>query len=841
MTEKEEQKKDKEEQGASQPPAGIPFVSIDEEMKTSYLDYAMSVIVGRALPDVRDGLKPVHRRALYAMHDLNNYYDKPYKKSARVVGDIIGKYHPHGDAAVYSTIVRLAQDFSMRYPLVDGQGNFGSVDGDNAAHMRYTEIRMAAITSELLEDIDKETVDFVPNYDGSLTEPTVLPAKIPALLINGSSGIAVGMATNVPPHNLTEVVKGCITLIDNPDVTIDELIKIIPGPDFPTAGFIYGKGGLKEAYREGRGIIQLRAKAEIEPLKKGDREAIIVSELPYQVNKARLIESISNLVRDRKIDGISDIRDESNRDGMRIVLELRKGTIGGVILNRLYKLTQMQDSFGIIMLALDNYVPKILNLKQILQLFINHRKEVVTRRSNFELKRAEERAHVLEGLKTAIENIDEIVSLIKKAKEPGAAKEGLMKKFELSEIQAQAVLDLKLQRLTGLEREKIIKEYQETLNRIKELKAILASEKLVFNILKKELEEILKKYGDERRTKIIARAEEETIEDLIAKEDVIVTVTHSGYIKRHPLDAYRAQKRGGKGVRGMGTKEEDFVINLFAATTHSHILCFTNIGKLYWLRVHQVPESSRAGRGKAIVNLLNLASHEKVRAILPVEKFEEGKFVVMVTRNGTIKKTGLEEFSNPRPGGIKAINIRDGDVLVGAALTDGKQDIFLSTTSGLSIRFNEDHVRSMGRIASGVRGIRLTKDDQVVGMEVIDPKEKGTKILTVTDKGYGKRTDADEYRAQSRGGKGIITIKTTDKNGSVIGITKANDEADIMIITDRGQVIRMMAKGISVLGRNTQGVRLIRVEESEKVVAVEPVLESGEDAASPFPEEIGPQ
>src|SRR3989338_5872350 len=808
------------------------FVVIDEEMKNSYLDYAMSVIVGRALPDVRDGLKPVHRRSLYAMYDLSNFHNKPFKKSARVVGDIIGKYHPHGDAAVYGTIVRMAQNFSLRYPLIEGQGNFGSIDGDNAAHMRYTEVRMSKITEELLSDLEKETVDFGPNYDGSLKEPLVFPSKIPNLLINGSSGIAVGMATNIPPHNLTEVIQGCLALVDNPNTSLEELIKIIPGPDFPTAGFIYGKAGLKEAYTQGRGIIQMRAKAEVEESKKGDRQSIIVTELPYLVNKAKLIENVADLVRNKKIEAISDLRDESDRKGMRIVFELKRGTVAGVVMNQLFKMTQLQSSFGIIMLALDNYVPKVLNLKEMLQLFVAHRKEVVVRRTAFDLKKAQEKLHVLEGLKIAVENIDEVIALIKKAKEPQVAKEALIKKFELSEIQAQAILDLKLQRLTGLERDKIIQEHKDTVKFIKELKDILAEDKMVFGIIKKELEEVTKAYGDKRKTKIIARAEEVTVEDLIEKEDVVVTITHSGYVKRLPVDAYRAQRRGGKGVKGMETREEDFVENLFTATTHSYVLCFTSLGKLYWLRVHEIPEVGRAAKGKAIVNLLNLAQNEKVRAILPIEKFEEGKYVVMATRNGVIKKTELMEYSNIRPGGIRSISVDEGDVLISVELTEGKHDIFFSTAEGQSIRFPETQVRTTGRTARGVKGMTLGKGDQVVGMEVIAPQSKA-KILTVTENGYGKRTDADEHRAQSRGGKGIITIKTTDRNGRVVGMIEAQDESDLMIITDQGQVIRMQAKGISIIGRNTQGVRLINLSEGERVVAVAPVVEQDEDEEVP--------
>src|SRR3989338_8514253 len=810
------------------PASNVLLVNIDDEMKSCYLDYAMSVIVGRALPDVRDGLKPVHRRSLYAMYDLSNFHNKPFKKSARVVGDIIGKYHPHGDAPVYGTIVRMAQDFSLRYPLIEGQGNFGSIDGDNAAHMRYTEVRMAKVAEELLADLEKETVAFVPNFDDSLQEPSVLPAKLPNLLINGSSGIDVGMATNIPPHNLSEVVQGCIALIDHPETSVEELIKIIPGPDFPTYGFIYGKKGLKEAYTEGRGIIQMRAKAEIEEQKRGDRESIIVTELPYLVNKAKLIESVADFVRNRKIEDISDIRDESDRKGMRIVFDLKRGAVAGVVLNKLFQMTQMQSSFGIIMLALDNYVPKVLNIKEMLQLFVSHRKEVVTRRTAFDLKKAQEKLHVLEGLKIAVENIDEVIALIKKSKEPQVAKEALIKKFELSEIQAQAILDLKLQRLTGLERDKIIQEHKDTVKFIKELKDILDDEKQVFKIIKTELEEIIKNYGDKRRTKIIARAEEVTVEDLIAKEDVIVTVTHSGYVKRLPQEAYRTQKRGGKGVKGMGTREEDFVEQLFAATTHSYVLCFTSLGKLYWLRVHEIPEASKAGKGKAIVNLLHLEENEKICAILPIEKFEEGKHVVMATRQGLIKKTELMEYSNIRAGGIKAIKFDEGDILIAVALTDGKHDIFLSTSIGQSIRFSEAQVRDVGRVAMGVKGITLEKGDKVVGMEILDPKNKAN-ILTVTENGYGKRTEADEYRSQSRGGKGIITIKTTDRNGSVVGIVKADDESGVMIITDQGQVIRMKAKDISVIGRNTQGVRLINLSSGEKVVAITPVVESDDE------------
>ena len=803
------------------PASNVLLVNIDDEMKSCYLDYAMSVIVGRALPDVRDGLKPVHRRSLYAMYDLSNFHNKPFKKSARVVGDIIGKYHPHGDAPVYGTIVRMAQDFSLRYPLIEGQGNFGSIDGDNAAHMRYTEVRMAKVAEELLADLEKETVDFGPNYDGSLKEPLVFPSKIPNLLINGSSGIAVGMATNIPPHNLSEVVQGCIALIDHPETSVEELIKIIPGPDFPTYGFIYGKKGLKEAYTEGRGIIQMRAKAEIEEQKRGDRESIIVTELPYLVNKAKLIESVADFVRNRKIEDISDIRDESDRKGMRIVFDLKRGAVAGVVLNKLFQMTQMQSSFGIIMLALDNYVPKVLNIKEMLQLFVSHRKEVVTRRTAFDLKKAQEKLHVLEGLKIAVENIDEVIALIKKSKEPQVAKEALIKKFELSEIQAQAILDLKLQRLTGLERDKIIQEHKDTVKFIKELKDILADEKLIFKIIKTELEEIIKNYGDKRRTKIIARAEEVTVEDLIAKEDVIVTVTHSGYVKRLPQEAYRTQKRGGKGVKGMGTREEDFVEQLFIGSTHDYMLFFSNLGRLYWLKTYQLPEAGRAAKGKALINLLQLSEGERITTALPVRDFKEG-FLVMFTKNGTVKKTALEEYSNPRGKGIIAVTIEEGDELIAVKKTDGKSDLIIGTKSGLSIRFNEEDVREMGRTAKGVIGMRLAKGDEVVSAEVA---EERTALLTVTEKGLGKRTKIEDYRVQGRGGKGVISIKVIEKGGKGVGLMQVSDEDEIVMITNSGKIIRTTANNISLLGRNTQGVKLMDVDAEDKIVSISKVVE----------------
>lgn len=804
-----------------QPRSDVRVVNIEEELKSSYLDYAMSVIVSRALPDVRDGLKPVHRRILYAMHDMGNVHNKPYKKSARIVGDVIGKYHPHGDVAVYGTIVRMAQDFSMRYVLIDGQGNFGSVDGDAAAAMRYTEIRMHHLTEELLSDLEKETVDFGPNYDGSLREPLLLPSKIPNLLINGASGIAVGMATNIPPHNLSEVIDGLLMLIGKPETTVKDLMGIIKGPDFPTAGFIYGYEGIKEAYETGRGIIQVRANAIIEPHTKGDRDTIIITELPYQVNKAKLLEDIAGLVRDKKIEGISDIRDESDRQGMRVVLELKKGTVSSVVLNRLYKLTAIQSSFSIIMLALDHGQPKVLNIKEMLRAFVEHRRDVVIRRCVFDLRKAEERSHILEGLKTAVENIDQIVNLIKKSDSPETARTDLMKRFKLSEIQAQAILDLRLQRLTGLEREKIVEEYKGIQKEIARLKKILGEDVLISEIIVEELKQIKEKYGDSRRTKIIKKTEELTLEDMIADEEVAVTVTHAGYIKRNPIETYRSQRRGGRGVKAMGTRAEDFVSNLFVASTHSYILVFTNLGKLFWLKVHDIPEASRIAKGKAIVNLLQLSSDEKVMAMLPVKKFEENKFVVMVTANGVAKKTDLMAYSRPRSSGIIAIKIDEGDGLIGAKILSKNEELFLATKDGQSIRFNESQVRPTGRVARGVRGMTLSKGDRVVGVEVL---RGDAAILSVTTRGYGKRTEYKDYRLQNRGGKGIIAIKTTDKNGDVVAVRQVTDQDEIMIITNTGTMIRMETKGISKIGRNTQGVRLISLKGDEKVVAVEPII-----------------
>jgi DNA gyrase subunit A len=798
-------------------------VSIEDEMKNSYMDYAMSVIVGRALPDVRDGLKPVHRRILYAMNDMGNDWNKPYKKSARIVGDVIGKYHPHGDVAVYDTIVRMAQDFSMRYPLIDGQGNFGSVDGDPPAAMRYTEIRMTRLASELLSDIEKETVDFVPTYDNSLTEPTVLPSKLPDLLINGSSGIAVGMATNIPPHSLVEVIDGIIAMIEDPEISIDDLMELVHGPDFPTAGFICGKRGIKEAYKTGRGIIHIRARAIIERNKDSGKESIVISELPYQVNKARLIESIAELSRKKKIEGISELRDESDREGIRVVIELKRDEIAKVILNQLYQYTQMQVSFGIIILAIVGGQPQLLNLKEALYHFINHRKEIVIRRTSFELKRAENKAHILEGLRIALENLDEVIALIKSSANPKVAREGLMSRFSLSDLQAQAILDMRLQRLTALEREKIIEEYIDLLKLIEKYKQILANERLVLDIIVEELKALKQMYGDERRTEIIEEDTEISLEDMIVEEDMVVTITHSGYIKRNSISLYRSQRRGGKGKIGTTTNDTDFVEHLFVASTREFMLFFTDKGKVFWLKVYEIPQAGRVSRGKAIVNLLNLGSDENISAILPVREFKDNKYVTMATRNGIIKKTPLTAYSNPRVNGIIAINIDEGDRLISVRLTDGTQDIFLGTKSGKSIRFKEAQVRSMGRITRGIKGIKLAKDDELIGMEIIN---NDTAILAVTENGFGKRTKGSEYRAQGRGGTGVITIKATQRNGSVVAIKQVTDQDDLMLITDRGKIIRISAKGISIIGRNTQGVTLIDVDKEEKVVGVARLAEN---------------
>ncbi len=801
-------------------------VSIEDEMRQSYMDYAMSVIVGRALPDARDGLKPVHRRALFAMHDLGNEWNRAYKKSARIVGDVIGKYHPHGDTAVYDTIVRMAQDFSLRYPLVDGQGNFGSIDGDSAAAMRYTEVRMARIAGELLADIDRETVDFSANYDDTLVEPVVLPARVPNLLINGSSGIAVGMATNIPPHNLGEVVDGLVALIDNPEMTVDELMERIPGPDFPTAGFIHGRVPIREAYRTGRGVLQMRARTEIEEDEKRGKSRIVVNELPYQVNKARLVERIANLVHDKKVEGITDLRDESDRDGMRVVIELRRDAVPEVVLNSLYKHTALQESFGINLLAIVEGRPKLLDLKEALRVFINHRKEVVTRRTQYDLRKAGERLHILEGLKIALDALDEVIALIRAAADPAEAKQGLVSNFALSERQAQAILDMRLQRLTNLERDKIIEEYKEVQKQIERYKQILADEREVENIIVEELNEIRALYDDERRTEIIDRSSEINAEDLIAEEDMVVTVSHEGYIKRNPLTEYRAQRRGGRGKIGASTKEEDFVEQVFVASTHAYLLFFTTKGRLFWKKVHELPKVGRAGRGKAIINLLSLGADEKVSAFKAMREFEEGKNVVFATKMGTVKKTPLKEYSKPRPSGIIAIKINEGDSVVGVRLTDGEGEIILSTRNGKAIRFRESEVRSMGRAAAGVRGIHLDIGDEVVAVDVMDADST---LLTVAEKGYGKRTVMSEYRITGRGGKGILTMRVTDRVGPVVGVRMVGEDSHIMLITDAGKVIRMAVKEISVIGRNTQGVRLIDVSPGEKVVGVARLADDGDD------------
>jgi DNA gyrase subunit A len=799
-------------------------INIEEEMKTSYLDYAMSVIMGRALPDVKDGLKPVQRRILYAMLREGLLPGKKYSKCAGVVGEVLKKYHPHGDSAVYDALVRLAQDFNMRYVLVDGQGNFGSVDGDPPAAYRYTEARLTKLAEEMLADIDKETVDFVPNFDETTEEPVVLPAKVPNLIINGSSGIAVGMATNIPPHNLGEIVDGLVMMVEKPDVTIKELMKKIKGPDFPTGSIIHGRQGIIDAYNTGRGLIKVRAKIAVEE-QKGERENIIITELPYQVNKAKLIEKIAELVRDKKVDGISDLRDESDREGIRIVLELKRGEIPQVVLNQLYKHTSMESTFGIIMLAIVNGQPKVLNLVKLLSLFLQHRREVVIRKTRFELRKAEEKAHILEGLKVAIDNLDKVITLIRKSKTPGDALEALMENFPLTKIQAQAILDMKLQRLTGLEREKIVDDYKETLKEIERLNAILVSPALVNNIIRDELLEIKKKYADKRLTEITGEAKEITMEDLIPDEEMVVTISHQGYIKRNPLNLYRSQRRGGKGLLGMEIREEDFVEDLFLASTHDHVLFFTNLGRLYWLKVYQIPEMGRAAKGKAVINILQLSQGEKITAIFTIKEFKEDLYLFMATKKGVVKKTALKAYSNPRSKGIAAIKVDPGDELIGVKLTDGKKDIILSTREGLSIRFNEKGVREIGRVAHGVRGMKLQKDDEVVSVDVVD--EKST-LLTVTEKGFGKRTKSEEYRIQSRGGRGIFTIKITPKNGRVVGVLQVSDDDEIIIIASSGKLIRTKASNISIIGRSTQGVRLIDLANDDRVVSIARVVEKEE-------------
>ncbi|MDM8538142.1 DNA gyrase subunit A [Desulfobacterales bacterium HSG17] len=800
-----------------------PEISIESEMKKSYLDYAMSVIIGRALPDVRDGLKPVHRRVLFAMRELKNDWNKPYKKSARIVGDVIGKYHPHGDTAVYDTIVRMTQDFSLRYPLVDGQGNFGSIDGDSAAAMRYTEIRMAKIAHEMLIDLDKETVDFVPNYDESMSEPRVLPTKIPALLVNGSSGIAVGMATNIPPHNLTEVVNALNALIDNPEITWQELMEHVPGPDFPTSGIIYGTNGIYEAYKTGRGIIRVRAKVRIEEDRKGNQETIVVDEIPYQVNKARLIEKIAELMKHKQIEGLRYVRDESDREGMRIAMGLKKDQVAEVIINQLYKHTQMETSFGIILLAVINNRPKVFNFKELLEQFILHRKDVIVRRTRYELRKAEERAHILEGLKIALENLDEVVALIRSSSNALEAKSRLVETFSLTLIQAQAILDMRLQRLTGLEREKIIEEYENLLKDIAWFKEILSSERLILNIVKEELAAIQQEFGDKRRTEIVEATRELTLEDMIVEEDMVVTISKDGYIKRNPITLYQSQRRGGKGKTAMGTKEEDFVELLFVASTHHTFLFFTSQGKVYWCKVYQIPQAGRASKGKAIVNLLNFEQDEKLTTVLAVPAFEPGSYIMMATKNGLVKKTDIMAYSRPRVGGIIALNLNEGDELITARITDGNYNAFLCSASGKSIRFHESGIRPTGRTSKGVRGIRLVKDDILVGMEVLS---HGQTLFAATENGYGKRTLIDEYPVQKRGGKGVITIKTSERNGKVVAILLVDEENDLMLMTDRGKLIRMPIRSISVISRNTQGVKLIGMDASERVIGAARLAEA---------------
>ncbi len=794
-------------------------VNIEEEMKVSYLDYAMSVIIGRALPEVRDGMKPVQRRILYAMFREGLLPGRKYSKSAGVVGEVLKKYHPHGDSAVYDAMVRLAQDFNMRYPLVDGQGNFGSIDGDPAAAYRYTEARLAKIAEEMLADIDKETVDFIPNFDETTEEPKVLPSRIPNLIVNGAAGIAVGMATNIPPHNLGEVIDGLIMLLDDPEIPVEKIMTAVKGPDFPTGGIIHGTGGIRDAYTTGRGLIKVRAKARVEDVHRGGQH-IIISEMPYQVNKARLIEKIAELVREKKIEGISDIRDESDRDGIRVVLELKRGEMAEVVLNNLYKHTQMETTFGIIMLALVGGQPHVLGLKKVLHYFIQHRRDVVLRRTRFELRKAEEKAHILEGLKIALDHLDAIIALIRASNGPAEAKAGLMSNYPLSEIQAQAILEMRLQRLTGLEREKIISEYKETLKEIERLKAILGSEALVTKIIKDELLEIKTKYADERRTEIAEETKEITLEDLITEEEMVITLSHAGYIKRNPLSAYRSQRRGGKGLIGMETKEEDFVEQLFIGSTHDYMLFFSNLGRLYWLKTYQIPEAGRASKGKALINLLQLSEGERITTALPVRAFKEG-YLVMFTKNGTVKKTALTSYSNPRGKGVIAISLEEGDELIAVRKTSGQDDLIIGTRNGLAIKFNEEDVRDMGRMARGVRGIRLVKGDEVVAAEVA---EERTTVLMAAENGFGKRTKIGDYPLQGRGGKGVISIKLTEKGGKVVGLLQVREEDEVVMITSSGKLIRTTAENISIHGRNTQGVKLMNTAE-DRIVSIARVAE----------------
>ncbi len=805
-------------------------IYIEEEMKRSYLSYAMSVIVGRALPDVRDGLKPVHRRILYAMHELNLDHTKPYKKSARIVGEVLGKYHPHGDVAVYDTLVRMVQDFSLRYPLVEGQGNFGSVDGDAPAAMRYTEVRLAAITAEMLADIEKDTVDFAPNFDASLQEPLLLPSALPNLLVNGSSGIAVGMATNIPSQNLIEVVDGISFLIDNPEAEIKDLMRYVKGPDFPTGGIICGRDGIKEAYQSGKGKITLRARVSIERQKSG-KDNILITEIPYQVNKSSLIESIADLVQEKKIEGIGDIRDESDKDGMRIVVELKRDSEPQIILNQLYKHSQLETTFGIIALALVDGRPRVLNLKQIMRCYVDHRKVIIRRRIQFELDRALKRAHILEGLKIALKYLDRIIKTIRESKNGPEAKKALIKNFELSDIQAQAILEMQLQRLTALERDKIESEYLELLKQIERYRYILASEKLVDGIIKEELSALKKKYGDERRTEIIGEVEDIELEDLIAEEDMVSTISHAGYIKRLAISAYRKQKRGGKGVTAMETREEDFVEHLFIASTKDYLLVFTEQGRLYWIKVYEIPQANRQSKGKAIINLLQLGAKEKVAAVLPVKEFSEDKFIILCSKAGIIKKTVLSAFANPRKGGITAMGLQKDDTVMDAKLTDGHQDVLLATCQGKAIRFQEKQIREMGRQAKGVRGISLSKKDEVVGMEIISSElaKTGATILTVTSRGFAKRTSLNAYRTQSRGGKGVINVKVTEKNGEAVGLDCVLTQDELMTITQKGMMVRCSIKDIRETSRNAQGVRLMSLEKGDVVTSVAKIVTKDEE------------
>ncbi len=827
------------------PPGEQPIpVDIEDEMRRSYLDYAMSVIIGRALPDVRDGMKPVHRRVIYGMWESGKRSDRPYKKSARIVGDVMGKYHPHGDSAIYDTVVRMAQDFAMRYPLVDGQGNFGSIDGDNPAAMRYTEVRLTKLAEEMIrEDIDKETVAWGPNYDGSETEPLVLPARVPNLLVNGASGIAVGMATNIPPHNLGEVVDALNLLIENPNVTLRELMAAIPGPDFPTAGFIHGLSGIHSAYETGRGIMQVRARAAVETHSRGERQSIVITEIPYQVNKARLIERIAELIREKKVEGVSDLRDESDREGIRIVLEVKRGEVAEVILNSLYKMTQMQTTFGIILLAIVDNQPKVMTLKQLLQHFLNHRKTVIVRRSRYDLRKAEERAHILEGILKALDQLDAVIATIRASQTPTEARSRLMTGFELTEIQAQAILEMRLQRLTGLEREKVVEEYRELMALIERLRAILASDRLVLQEIQRELAELKETFGDRRRTEIIPEMADISIEDMIADEDMVITVTRSGYVKRSPLALYRAQARGGKGRTGMVTRDDDFVEHLYVASAHSYILVFTESGRMHWLKVHEIPETEPAARGKAIVNLLNLEANERLATTVAVRHFRDDRYLFFATADGTVKKTALSAYANPRLGGIIGINLDEGDRLLAVRQTDGSQDVLLATARGIAIRFPESEVRPTGRATYGVRGIALRAGDKVVGATILEAQGD---VLTVAANGFGKRTPIDDYRKQSRGGMGIINLKVSDKTGDVIAAKHVTGGEGLMLITQAGMIIRINVATVRLVGRSTQGVKLMDLDAGDRLVAVaklaeeEEKLDDGPETPQPTEPESSP-